>query len=209
MLEMYEKMKLRGFKLPVSFGNVILYRMCRERPKHVHLDTIASKVWLIGRSYAAAIERGAGKKIKKGEDFYMKQVAPAIKRAEIDHWIGRVLHIKRLTVENIGESLRCHKLVMDLFGKIAGGRTKRALASKYLHFHAPYAFFIYDSRATSRVRQELRKRRGRIVLPKLRCDEKYKKFCLQCLLYREILEKEMKMQITPRDLDSKLLDFHY
>jgi len=35
---------------------------------------------------------------------------------------------------------------MDLFTDITGWE-KRALASKYLHFHRPDLFFFYDSRA--------------------------------------------------------------
>ena len=194
---------------PTSFGNTVLYEMCAKQPKHTELDTIASKVWLIGRSYAAAIERGAGGKMRKGSDFYMERVAPTIKRSRIDMWIASVRHIKRLTNENIADSLRCHKKVMDLFTRIAGGRTKRSLASKYLHFHAPNAFFIYDSRASSQVRHELRGRQKRAALPELDCDKEYQKFCDRCLRYREVLEKEVGKRVTPRQLDSKLLNFQF
>ena len=40
-----------------SFGNRILYSMCAENPRHIHIGTVAGKVWLIDRSYAAAAER--------------------------------------------------------------------------------------------------------------------------------------------------------
>ena len=39
------------------FGNGILYKMCEEFPKHDDSDVITGKLLLIGRSYAAAIER--------------------------------------------------------------------------------------------------------------------------------------------------------
>ncbi|AJH77677.1 hypothetical protein [Heyndrickxia coagulans] len=39
-----------------SFGNEILYEMCRKNPDHNKADVIVGKIWLIGRSYAAAIE---------------------------------------------------------------------------------------------------------------------------------------------------------
>jgi hypothetical protein len=35
---------------------------------------------------------------------------------------------------------------MDLFAAITQ-REKRSLASKYLHFHVPHVFYLYDSRA--------------------------------------------------------------
>jgi hypothetical protein len=44
-----------------GWGNHILYRMCHKQPGHTNVDVIAGKIWLIGRAYAAAIERGAGK----------------------------------------------------------------------------------------------------------------------------------------------------
>jgi hypothetical protein len=192
-----------------SYGNQILYNMCAERPMHTHLDTIASKVWLIGRSYAAAIERGAGKQIEEGEDFYMKKVAPAILASPIDEWIASVRNIERLTSENIIDSLHCHKKVMDLFTNIAGGTTKRSLASKYLHFHAPNAFFIYDSRANHQVRQRLHDRKKHRDQSNPDCDEEYQIFCAKCLRCRDELEKKMGRLITPRELDSELLNFQY
>jgi hypothetical protein len=175
---------------PTYFGNTVLYGMCRKEPKHTELNVIASKVWLIGRSYAAAIERGAGGQMRKGGDFYIDRVAPAIRRSQIDKWLASVRHIKRLTSQNIADSLRCHKKVMDLFKRIAKGRTKRSLASKYLHFHAPNAFFIYDSRASSRVRHELRGKQKHAALPEFDCDKEYQKFCEKCLRFRASQEKK-------------------
>lgn len=40
-----------------SFGNQILYDMCLKNPSHTNENVIIGKIWLIGRSYAAAIER--------------------------------------------------------------------------------------------------------------------------------------------------------
>src|ERR1019366_2260152 len=125
-------------------------RMCEKEPKHEDIDIISSKVWIIGRAYAAAIERGVVGKfrrgLKPGEDFHQKKAAPAIKKSKIDKWIEAVSDIPRLTEENLKRSLECHKRMTDLFKKITG-MEKRSLASKYLHFHASNAFFIYDSRA--------------------------------------------------------------
>lgn len=38
-------------------GNSVLYDMCRKYPNHGKEDEIIAKVWLIGCSYSAAIER--------------------------------------------------------------------------------------------------------------------------------------------------------
>jgi hypothetical protein len=40
-----------------GFGNSILYDMCKRKPFHNQTDIIVGKIWIIGRSYAAAIER--------------------------------------------------------------------------------------------------------------------------------------------------------
>jgi len=40
-----------------DFGNQVLYDMCRANPQHKEDRIIIGKIWLIGRSYAAAIER--------------------------------------------------------------------------------------------------------------------------------------------------------
>jgi hypothetical protein len=41
-----------------GYGNEVLCRMCDERPEHKVKDIIASKIWIIGRAYAATIEGG-------------------------------------------------------------------------------------------------------------------------------------------------------
>ena len=49
-----EKAKSReGFDI----GNDVLYQMCEKYPSHTNEEEIIGKIWLIGRSYAAAIER--------------------------------------------------------------------------------------------------------------------------------------------------------
>ena len=196
-------------KITESFGDKILYQMCRDYHEHTDNEIVAGKIWLIGRSYAAAIERGAGSQIEKGEDFYRVKVAPKICDSPIDEWIKSVKNIKCLTRENITDSLRCHKKVMDLFAEIAGGTTKRSLASKYLHFHAPDAFFIYDSRARDEVKRRLGGRQKRPESLLTDCDLDYQIFCDQCLRYRDQMENKMGHQatVTPRHLDSELLNF--
>jgi len=60
-----------------DFGNNILYDMCAKYPYHKHIDQIVGKIWLIGRSYAAAIERRKNAK-EYNEDFYTEVVGPVI-----------------------------------------------------------------------------------------------------------------------------------
>jgi hypothetical protein len=189
-----------------GYGNDVLYRMCNERPEHKDIDTIAGKIWIIGRAYSAAIERKAGDRIKEGEDFCRETVAPKVRDSGIDEWIASVSAVKKLTNENITLSLSCHKKVTDLFKRITGVE-KRSLASKYLHFHAPLAFFIYDSIANRSVRRLLRDKKSRFIFS-VGFDNEYASFSARCIYYRdEILEKELCESVTPRKLDMTLLDY--
>jgi len=62
------------------FANDILYKMCVNNPKHENEEVIAGKVLIIGRTYAAAIERRKQKGEKmENDDFYYMKVAPGIK----------------------------------------------------------------------------------------------------------------------------------
>jgi hypothetical protein len=40
-----------------DLGNDTLYRLCAEHPGHTEDHVIIAKTWLIGRAYAAAVER--------------------------------------------------------------------------------------------------------------------------------------------------------
>ena len=53
-----------------EYGNSVLYRMCEEEPEHKQIDVIVGKIWIIGRSYAAAIERRKNA-VVVGDDFYL------------------------------------------------------------------------------------------------------------------------------------------
>src|SRR5712692_9351087 len=124
-------------------GNGVLYDLCAANPEHTRDDVIIAKIWLIGRTYAAAIERRRDKGDAVGDAFYETRVAPQIRDSDIDRWF-KVLDSGSDT--DMALNLETHKRVMDLFTKISG-LEKRSLASKYLHFHFPSRFYIYDSRA--------------------------------------------------------------
>lgn len=199
MLELSEKIMAQA---SFDWGNEVLYHMCRENPSHKDLSVITGKIWLIGRSYSAAIERKAGPKMKEGENFYLSQVAPAIKSSKIDNWLKTVSLISRVTEENLESVLSCHKNVTDLFASITGIE-KRSLASKYLHFHAPSAFFIYDSIASSAAKDEPNCKK--ILSSSERSDKEYEKFCRRCLVIRGNIEK--RKELSPRDIDKYLLGY--
>jgi hypothetical protein len=77
-------------KICWEWGNEVLYRMCREEPGHTDPNKVAAKLWLIGRAYAAQIERRAGS-TGESEVLYAK-VATKIVNSDIDKWLAGVAH---------------------------------------------------------------------------------------------------------------------
>jgi hypothetical protein len=183
-----------------DLGNQVLYNMCRTHPRHKEEDEIVAKVWLIGRSYAASIERRRNAK-DKGDDFYETVVAPTMRKHPIDSWLRL---IKSTGKPGSAQTVSVHKRLMNLFHSITG-LEKRSLASKYLHFHKPDAFFIYDSR----VRQSITKVVPRLnEIPKLDVDEfdvEYRDFVRRCVWLRTHIQETLGTVLTPRQIDKLLL----
>jgi hypothetical protein len=72
-----------------DLGNQVLYDLCFSHPFHKDNGEIIAKIWLIGRSYSAALERRKNKNADSAGDlFYEKIAAPKIKSSEIDTWLG-------------------------------------------------------------------------------------------------------------------------
>src|SRR6185437_13387759 len=171
-----------------NLGNEVLYRLCEAHPAHKTSSEVVAKIWLIGRAYAAAIERRRDKPENKGDEFYEKDVIPKIIDSDIDMWIGKVPHDS----DPCGRlALQVHKRLTDLFYEITQ-MDKRSLASKYLHFHKRNAFLIYDSRADEASRKIARALsiRRRSLGPEMEdgdVDRVYATFAWRCQLIREHL----------------------
>ncbi len=184
-----------------DFGNRVLYDLCANYPHHDEDDLIVAKVWLIGRSYAAAIERRQDNtRPLNANAFYERTVAPKIRKSGIDRWFRS---ISDDFSNDIALTLRVHRKLMDLFGRISG-LEKRSLASKYLHFHFPERYYIFDSRAMKGIRA-LTTGVGR-NLPSLRdYDEAYARFYLRAQTLNSELNSLVGRSLSPRDLDKVLL----
>jgi hypothetical protein len=185
-----------------DFGNQVLYDMCASNPGHARDDIIIAKVWLIGRTYAAAIERRRSTDDALGDALYETVVAPKMRISEIDIWF-RALNTS--SNEDMALNLETHMRVMRLFTEISG-LEKRSLASKYLHFHFPSRFYIYDSRA-SKASSELTEPIGR-NLPLLReCDDVYARFSLRCRDLNQQIDSLAGRRLSPREFDKVLLTY--
>ena len=165
-------------------GNNILYEMVSKYPRHTDEDEIVSKLWIIGRTYAAAIERRPNKKETPG-DFYYDWAARKLKKSEIDEKIDSLRNYTTITRENLPHILSVHKYLMDQFYELTK-KEKRSLASKYLHFHLPELFIIYDSRVASVITKFAGNKPRGLQIPQ-DADKTYAEFCYKALLiYNEL-----------------------
>lgn len=192
-----------------SFGNKILYDMCRENPDHTCPEVIIGKVWLIGRSYAAAIERR--KKFYEpdmGDDFYFNVVAPKMLKigSELDKRINKLKQFGFITKENLKDIVDMHLFLTNIFSDITG-LNKRSLASKYLHFHVPNMFYIYDSRAIQGARDYIMPNKELRAWLAPFGDKEYIELAIRLYTFQKYVADQFGLSVTPRVIDSFLLNY--
>ena len=183
-----------------DLSNEILYDMCRIYPEHDTHEKIIAKMWLIGRSYAASIERRKNA-AQIGDSFYTEVVAPEIQKSPIDSWLKEVPKKE----PGNSQSISVHKKLQDTIFSITGLH-KRSLSSKYLHFHCPGSFFLYDSRARRSV-MELTPHIASIpMISANEFDKEYRDFVRRCLWLWNNIRENFGFELTPREMDNLLLN---
>lgn len=189
-----------------DLGNSTLYKLCEDNFDHSTTAKIVAKTWLIGRSYSVALERVKEKKYSS-DNFYTERVAPEFKKSNIDNLINE-LKLLEVNIENSSKILELHFYLTKLTRNITD-MDKRSFASKYLHFHLPKLFFIYDSRAAAALKKivpilpvDMKK-----YIKILDFDSAYTDFLFRCLYLQKIIANEHDIILTPRELDNLLLEF--
>jgi hypothetical protein len=191
---------------PWYLANAAPYRLCADHRSHTEVRASIAKVFLIGRTYAAAIERrkkGRGGSEVLSDSFYVDAVGPAFRRSEIDQRLAAIP-----LGDDIGNTwmsaLEAHAHLLGVIRALTGDE-KRSLASKYLHFHRPELFFIYDSRAAQSIARLSKgfKRSAR------RCpagvDATYGAFVVRALEVHDCIFDNHGKRLMPRQLDRVLL----
>ena len=190
-----------------DFGNKILYNMCKKNFAHKNDGVIIAKVLFIGRIYAAAIERRKKETDIISDDFYIKKVVPAFRNSSLDKHLKKLKKIRTVTTNNIGEVCVVHYELMKTVRKITR-LNKRSFCSKYLHFHLPEHFFIYDSRVQYSIRKmkvdvpaELKS-----IVYSGKVDLEYAKFYCKSFYLKRELERLKKTKLTNRQFDNLLIE---
>lgn len=75
---------------PWDLANKAIYDLCKKNPRHRTEEEIISKIWIVGRTYSAAVERRRKKDDHTSDEFYQKKVAPAILEADLDMQLSRL-----------------------------------------------------------------------------------------------------------------------
>ena len=184
-------------------GNAVLYDMVAKYPRHTGEHEIVTKLWVIGRTYAAAIERRPNKAETPG-DFYYDYVAPKLMESEIDARIDELRGYISITLDNLPHILSVHKYLMDQFTSLTQ-KEKRSLTSKYLHFHLPELFIIYDSRVASVITRFAGKKPRNLVIPE-DADRTYAEFCYKAMELYNALDG-VYTDSKPRVIDNILLRY--
>ena len=139
-------------------GMHTLYSMCWDVPDHEDVKQTISKLWLIGRSHAAALER------RRESKRFPEPYEPTAERLSKDAVFKKLLRDARqprTKPEKYDERhlAAIHAVVsrLAMVFEETTGLSKVSLASKYAHFHAPDVP-IYDSISSSALRLLLQKR---------------------------------------------------
>jgi len=183
--------------------NKVLYDLCKKHPRHQDYPEILAKTLIIGRTYAAAIERRKTGDAYSNEDYYINKVADMIWNSDIDYWFDDLKNYKTINKNSVSVILDIHFRITKLFSEISDLK-KRSLASKYLHFHFPNLYFIYDSRAVQSM-SKLSPYIGRVGKSSYISDNEYRKLFEKCLMLKKYIDKKYNVNITPRQIDTLLL----
>jgi len=201
---------------PWDFGNNILYMLCALHPWHTEDSVIIAKTNIIGRVYAVQLERNKnrnrGNNYLSSENYYKDIIAKVFRESEIDRFLKNVIKMNCSTSSNkdIIEILKVHKVLQYNIKKCSDiGINAVSFCSKYLHFHLPNLFFMYDYRASETIEKivtDISEFEDIIKENKDNIEKVYAKFFYRCVKLKNALEEKYDSIVTPRMIDNILLD---
>ncbi|TCJ15802.1 hypothetical protein EZJ19_06200 [Parasulfuritortus cantonensis] len=167
-----------------------LYELCFMHRTHFQDEIVADKLRMIVRVCA---ERGV-----EVPGFSPEFAAHRLGQSGVDRWFAGIA-----TAERIDPALmfEMHKRVMDVFADMPADQA-RSVASKYLHFHFPELYFIYDGRVAAAAYALGSGDCG--YLARSEHDPEYGRFFSCCRKLVERLAEPAGRRLTPRELDRVL-----
>lgn len=186
-------------------GNNILYSLVKKNFRHSKREEVLTKVLFIGRIYAAALERRKETNGWANTEFYTSQIWPRFQKMDLDRKIDEIKKSKLSANETVTRALLLHGYLMQHLHKLTKLQ-KRSFASKYLHFHLPHIFFLYDSRALAGIRRFEPPAHSFVneILSE-GMDEEYAKYFCRCTNFLRRIKDECGISFTPRGIDNLLM----
>ena len=104
--------------------------------------------------------------------------------------------------------LKTHNYLTHLTASITD-LEKRSFSSKYLHFHLPSLFFIYDSRVVNSLRHFISRVPSSMefIFESDSVDKEYAKFVCKSFMIRKSILDNYNIDLTLRQFDNILIDF--
>jgi hypothetical protein len=201
----------KSFSTNYDLCNSVLYELCKHNFEHTSGDAILAKTILIGKVYAVSLDRGKDKgksyeeKLKQlliSDDFYQNEVVPLFMGSDIDNDLVKL--------KNLDSPKGHEKEILKLHNKLKkrllpiNQEDKISFCSKYLHFHLPNLFFIFDRRAKSVINQFISKKDIHYFNDS-DFDAEYSNFYSKALHLQGKINKQFSIELTPRQIDNLFL----
>lgn len=167
-----------------------LYDLCYIQRDHLRREAAAEKLRMMMRLYAEQGMLPAG--------FSLETTTLSLQRACVDCWFSAMATAECLDTALV---LNLHKRLMDLFPELPRAEAC-ALASRYLHFHFPELFFVFDSRVEA-VALVLTRGEGEAPAGEEQ-DPGYARFVGACLELVDGMVPLVGRRLSPRELDRVL-----
>ena len=189
-----------------SIANDTLYSLCQTYPDHTDIEATVAKLWIIGRTYNAQIERRKTSDQQKQQDRadggIYHVVAKTLQESDFDQYLKPLAQLQDVNTDNLIQVLAVHDQLLQLLMSHVEQRNT-SFVSKYLHFHYPQLFFILDKMAEQALKQY-----GIDYIDTDYTeshDIRYRRFCNRTLALRNQIKDNFNIAMTPRALDNLLL----
>lgn len=167
-----------------------LYELCFLHRHHFQDEIVADKLRMMVRLCADGGLPVSG--------FSPEYAALRLRCSGVDHWFAGIA-----SAESLDEALvfEMHKRMMDVFGDLPV-ELARSIASKYLHFHFPELFYLYDRRVAAAASSLGQRDCG--YLARAEHDPEYGRFYACCRKLTDRLAGVVGRRLRPRELDRVL-----